>query len=163
MIAIPASVSSWNDAPLPALVAHIIEHYHVPLRRDLARLVPLAEAVEHRHAGEPGCPSGLALHLYNVREAVAEHLAKEEQMLFPLILRGMGRRAGLPIRVMQDEHLDHGASLRRTRQLTGDLAPPAHASDEWRALYRDLAALDVALREHIALENDVLFPRALRS
>lgn len=161
--AVSASETPGTDAPLPVLIAHIVDHYHRPLRADLARLVPLAEQIERRHADQPGCPSGLALHLLSMQEAVADHLGKEEQVLFPLILDGQGRRAGMPIRVMQEEHLDHDASLQRTRRLTGDLVPPPHASDEWRALYHDLAALEAALREHIALENDVLFPRALRS
>jgi regulator of cell morphogenesis and NO signaling len=152
----------WDEAPLTALVDHVLAHYHVPLRADLARLVPLAEEVERRHAAEPGCPVGLARHLAAVQEAVEDHLGKEEHILFPLVAAGHGAHAAMPIRVMQEEHVEHEASLRRTRGLTGDLVPPAHADEDWRRLYRELAALETQLHEHIALENDVLFPRALR-
>jgi regulator of cell morphogenesis and NO signaling len=38
---------------------------------------------------------------------------------------------------------------------------PEEACAKWRELYRALAELERELMEHIALENSVLFPRAL--
>jgi regulator of cell morphogenesis and NO signaling len=45
------------------------------------------------------------------------------------------------------------------RRIAGGYAPPAGASDVWRAVYAGLDAFDRDLREHVHLENDVLFPR----
>ncbi|MNP85488.1 Iron-sulfur cluster repair protein YtfE [compost metagenome] len=45
--------------------------------------------------------------------------------------------------------------------LTGDMQPPEGACNTWRALYRGLDELRVDLMQHIHLENNVLFPRAL--
>jgi regulator of cell morphogenesis and NO signaling len=47
------------------------------------------------------------------------------------------------------------------RELTNDLQPPAAACATWRALYAGLGQLEEELMEHIHLENNVLFPRAL--
>jgi regulator of cell morphogenesis and NO signaling len=47
------------------------------------------------------------------------------------------------------------------RQLTHNLSAPAHGSAAWHTLYARLSRLEMALLEHIALENTVLFPRAL--
>ena len=74
--------------------------------------------------------------------------------------RGAGTRS--PISVMTKEHEDHGASLGRTRELTNDLVVPPGPAVSWRALYQGLAWLEVDLLEHIHLENNVLFPRAIR-
>ncbi len=89
-------------------------------------------------------------------------MMKEEQMLFPAILAG--RRGGhvhMPIRVMMHEHDDHGENLRRLRELATDFRPPVEACATWRALYAGLEKLESELMEHIHLENNVLFPRAL--
>jgi len=153
----------WDDEPLAALVAHIVERHHHHLRRELPRLVTMAAKVERVHAGKPDCPAGLADHLRDVAAAVESHLGKEEQVLFPMIVDGHGSRAGMPVRVMMQEHDDHGVALARTRALTADLAPPAAACATWRALYLGLGELEADLHRHIHLENNVLFPRALRA
>jgi regulator of cell morphogenesis and NO signaling len=151
----------WDVAPIPEMVAFIVSRYHDRLREELPQLVALASTVETKHAEKPSCPRGLARHLTAVHENVLAHLAKEEKVLFPLILDGMGRMAAGPIRVMEQEHDDHREGLLQTRALTNDLTPPAEACTSWRALYLRLDALEADLMEHIHLENNVLFPRVL--
>jgi regulator of cell morphogenesis and NO signaling len=154
--------ASWNERPLDELVAFIVNRYHQALRRELPELVALAAKVEDRHAGKAGVPAGLADHLRLVHAAVLEHLEKEERILFPMILAGRGGNAAGPVQVMEHEHRDHGANLARIRELAGDFTPPEAACTSWRALYLRLHALEGELMEHIHLENNVLFPRALR-
>ena len=151
----------WQDRPVPELIEHILERYHAPLRDELSRLLALARRVEKVHAGKPECPVGLADHLEAMGPFVADHLGKEEELLFPLILSGHGRHATMPVQVMMREHEDHGEGLRRIRELTNDLCLPEGACATWRELYRALAELETELMEHIHLENNVLFPRAL--
>jgi regulator of cell morphogenesis and NO signaling len=151
----------WQDRPVPELIQHILERYHAPLRDELSRLLELARRVEKVHAGKPRCPVGLADLLEAMAPFVAEHLCKEEDLLFPLILSGHGRLATMPVQVMMREHDDHGEALRRIRELTSDLRLPEGACATWRELYRALAQLEIELMEHIHLENNVLFPRAL--
>lgn len=151
----------WDIRPLPELIAHIETRFHAPLWQELGGLVTLARVVEVAHQDEPRCPHGLADHLSGVREAVERHLWKEERVLFPMILAGRGGAARMPIRVMVEEHEDHGKNLARTRELTGDLAAPEGACESWRALYDALRRLEEDLHEHVHLENNVLFPRAL--
>jgi regulator of cell morphogenesis and NO signaling len=90
-------------------------------------------------------------------------MQKEEQILFPLLARGArGPQVYMPVRVMEQEHEDHEAYLARFRELTHDFVPPPHACATWRTLYSGLATLTQDLIEHIHLENNVVFPRALR-
>ncbi|MBE0565844.1 MAG: iron-sulfur cluster repair protein YtfE [Krumholzibacteria bacterium] len=152
---------AWQARPLPELIDFIVGHYHARLREELPELVALAEKVEQSHAGKDTCPCGLADLLRQVHAAVLDHLAKEEQILFPLILAGAGRRTAPPIQVMEHEHRDHGENLARIRELTADLTAPDEACPTWRALYLRLDAFESELMEHIHLENNVLFPRAL--
>lgn len=152
----------WSERPLPELIDHVVRHYHESLRRELPELVALARKVEERHADKASCPRGLAEHLTRIHAAVLEHLEKEEQVLFPMILAGRGETAVGPVQVMEMEHRDHAANLARTRELAHDLVPPEEACTSWRALYLRLDELEAQLMEHIHLENNVLFPRALQ-
>jgi regulator of cell morphogenesis and NO signaling len=151
----------WGSAPLDELVAEILARFHEPLRAELPELLAMAKKVEAVHAAKEGCPKGLAAHLAQILQNVELHLQKEEQILFPMILAGKGAQAGGPVTVMEREHDEHGADLGLTRSLTTDLVPPAAACATWRALYLRLAQLERDLMDHIHLENNVLFPRAL--
>jgi regulator of cell morphogenesis and NO signaling len=157
----PRADAQWESRPLPMVIHHIVERYHESLRRELPELRQMAATVEEKHADKPACPRGLAAHLAAIHEAVQDHLAKEEQILFPMILAGRGSMAGGPVQVMEAEHVEHGANLARTRALTNDLVPPPEACATWQALYLRLGALEADLMDHIHLENHILFPRAL--
>lgn len=159
----PAALQRWDAAPLPALINHILEHYHEPLRVDVPVWIEAAKRVERVHAQKASCPHGLAALLEQMHVELMQHLAKEEQILFPEIIAGRaGTMIQMPIRVMLHEHDEHGANLRRMRALATDFTPPPEACATWRALYVGLAKLEAELMEHIHLENNILFLRAGR-
>jgi len=151
----------WDERPLPELIAFIVATYHRRLRDDLPVFIEMARKVEARHADKPECPHGLDRELTDIHAAILDHLKKEEQILFPMIVRGMGSQAAGPVHVMEVEHDHHREHLLRLRDLTGDLTPPPSACTTWRALYAGLAQMEQDLMTHIHLENNVLFPRAL--
>lgn len=149
----------WNEADDAALVEHILTRYHDVHREQLPELIRLARKVEQVHGDRADCPHGLADHLTTMAQELESHMRKEEQVLFPLIVRGQGRMAGMPIGVMRMEHDDHGAELRTLAALTRDITPPRDACTTWRALYKGLATFREDLMEHIHTENNILFER----
>lgn len=142
-----------------ALIDHILTRYHETHRDDLASLLPLAERVEQVHAEDPEAPGGLARALAILAREMEDHMTKEEMILFPAMRAGGGAGIEHPIAVMRADHDDHAGNIALIRQLTHDLTAPDHACGSWRSLYGGLAALFDDLAAHIALENDVLFPR----
>jgi regulator of cell morphogenesis and NO signaling len=157
------SQERWDSRPLGELIEFIQIRYHNTLRRDLPTLIEAARRVERVHGQKPSCPRGLADHLEQVSDELRQHMAKEEQVLFPALQTGSrGSQVHMPIRVMMQEHDDHGNNLRLLRQLATDFVPPLEACATWRALYVGLDKLESELIEHIHLENNILFPRALR-
>jgi regulator of cell morphogenesis and NO signaling len=154
-------VSALATKPVTELADFIEGHYHTRLRDELPQLIEMAAKVERVHESKPSCPRGLAAHLGMMHGAILEHLAKEEQVLFPMIRSGYYARADTPIRVMEQEHEDHGRNLERLRELAHGFVPPPEACATWKALYLRLGALSDELMEHIHLENNVLFPRVL--
>lgn len=153
--------ADWREAPAGELIDHILERYHEGHREQFPELIQLATRVEHVHGNKPDCPLGLAEHLWSMQQELESHMLKEEQILFPMIRRGLRvpQEQG-PIAVMRFEHEQHGAALDRLAALTNDIVPPANACNTWRALYRGLEALRDDLMQHIHLENNILFVKA---
>lgn len=142
-----------------ALIDHILTRYHDAHRDDLATLLTLAERVEQVHGRDPVAPRGLADALAALAGEIDDHMAKEERILFPAMRAGGSPGLGFPIAVMRADHDDHAESTALIREMTHDLTPPAHACGSWRALYHGTSVFFDDLAAHIALENDVLFPR----
>jgi regulator of cell morphogenesis and NO signaling len=156
-----AESTDWRQAPPAELIAHLLTRFHAVHRQQLPELVRLAARVEQVHGSRDECPRGLTELLINMQQELESHMQKEEQVLFPMIERGAGPMTGGPISVMRYEHEQHGDALEQLIELTNDMTPPQGACNTWRALYRGLDELRVDLMQHIHLENNLLFPRAL--
>lgn len=149
----------WSQTASTELVDHILTRYHAVHREQLPELIRLARRVEQVHGDRPDCPLGLADHLTEMAQELESHMRKEEDVLFPMIVRGHGAMAGAPIGVMRMEHDDHGVALRRLEELTDGITPPRAACTTWRALYAGLRTFRQDLMAHIHTENNILFER----
>jgi regulator of cell morphogenesis and NO signaling len=154
----PDAVSTLPEST-KALLDHIFTRYHETHRRELQELVSLARKVEAVHAGHPEVPHGLADELEALRLDLDEHMYKEEMALFPLMRAREGAAIGHPIRKMLRDHQQHVTKLVHLEQKAHDFVAPDDACRSWRALYAGAAKFVNDLREHIQIENDVLFPR----
>jgi regulator of cell morphogenesis and NO signaling len=159
--AVADDLTRWGERPLPELIDHIVARYHAWLRDEVPALLKMADKVEAVHAEKASAPKGVTAELAGLHQEAMSHMQKEEAILFPLIKSGRGASCGGPIQVMEAEHRDVGEALARIRTLTRDLTPPAEACNTWRALYLGLERLETEFFEHIHLENNILFPRAL--
>jgi len=153
----------WDDEPLADLIEHIVHDFHEPLREELPRLAGMAKKVYAVHREKDPERLGEILEkIQGLRTELEAHMMKEEQVLFPMILAGRGPMAIGPVSVMEAEHAHAGDMLSRLRQLTDQYLPPEDACNTWRALWAGLEDLEHQLHVHIHLENNILFPRALR-
>lgn len=147
------------EAPAPAeLIDHILRRYHEVHRQQLPELIRMARRVEAVHRDHPQVPHGLADHLETMEQELLEHMAKEEQILFPLLKQGGHPMVVHPIGMMRHEHVSHGAQIERLAEFTNQHQPPAGACNTWQALYAGTARLTEDLIEHIHTENNLLFP-----
>ncbi len=152
----------WDEADLGDLIDHILTAFHRPLQEELPRLESMARKVFQVHgAREPEVLGDLLSTFLGLKTELEQHMQKEEAILFPMIRRGQGSMALGPISVMEEEHSFAGAALERLRELTNGYQAPADACTTWQALWHGLGALETDLHQHIHLENNILFPRAL--
>jgi regulator of cell morphogenesis and NO signaling len=150
---------TMTQASNEELIEHILTRYHDTHREQLPELIQLSERVERVHGGHTACPAGLAAHLTQMADELETHMAKEEQILFPMITRGMIAMASGPVSVMRHEHDHHGSALEELERITNGLTLPEGACGSWQRLYQGLSRFRDDLKAHIQTENDLLFNR----
>ena len=153
--------AAGRDAPAETeeLISHLLSRYHATHREELAWLIPLAQKVERVHGGHPSAPAGLADVLAKLRDDLEAHMAREEQILFPVMRRGGGPMIAHPLAEMRHEHEDEMEHLKAIEHVTHGLSLPVGACGSWTALYTGLRKFTDDLVNHMHLENAVLFPR----
>lgn len=139
------------------LMDHILTRYHAVHRAEMPDLIQLASAVEAAHPAHPQAPRGLSDLLRRIAWEMEAHMQKEEHGLFPELRAGENRMA-MAMTLMRDEHDDHAARLDQLAALTHQHQAPPDACATWRRLCAGTAKFAEDLREHIRLENEVLFP-----
>lgn len=168
-------VVAWQVAALPALIAHIVSTHHQYIRQQTPHIQRWLDRVADAH-GEARPEVMRIRHSFTaLASELSQHMAKEELVLFPAIERVAGgqpavglRRGGWgfeglahPVRQMMLEHSHSGHDLADIRRASGDFTPPPEACTTFRALYLALEEFETDLRQHVHLENNILFPRAL--
>jgi regulator of cell morphogenesis and NO signaling len=154
---------------LTKMSAGIVSIYHVYTREELLTIEPLAEKVLGVHGDRrPELKDVLALVLA-LRDDMLPHMLKEEQILFPYVAQLEGGNAPTPffgtvknpVRKMMAEHDRVGELLASLRAVTDDYTPPESACFSYRELYRRLSEFEQRTHEHIHIENNLYFPRAV--
>ncbi|NLW50571.1 MAG: iron-sulfur cluster repair di-iron protein [Candidatus Brocadiaceae bacterium] len=171
----PEGGRDWSQATLTELVAHIEGAHHAFLREAFPRIEALFTAVLAAHQARHGKVLRPLREVFgSLRTEIEQHLEREESLLFPYVrrleeyVRGGGRQPAVgserirnPVRVMRLEHDDAGQALSEMRGLTDGYRLPEDACRSFRALYDALQELERDLHEHIHLENNILFRKAV--
>lgn len=161
--------------PLDQLAAHIVAHHHRYVAESLPILYELTAKVARVHGERhPELPE-IEQHFNAVAAELELHMHKEEQMLFPYISKlaiaaGEGNRIAPamfgsvenPIHMMESEHESAGSGLEEIRRLSADFTPPADACTSYRVLFAKLNEFEQDLHRHVHLENNILFPGAIK-
>lgn len=164
----------WSKESLAGLASHIVETHHAYVKKELPRLYELAAKVVNRHGDIKPELSEIQSKLAELGEELTQHLAKEEVVLFPYISKferyvaeggakphGCFGSVANPIAMMTQEHDAAGNLMAEIRTLSQDYTPPASACPTFRAFYAGLHDFEHDLHQHVHLENNILFPRAI--
>jgi regulator of cell morphogenesis and NO signaling len=167
-------IHDWQIEPLGDLVAYINSTHHKYTREEIARLGPLFVKVCSVHGQNHPELVEIRTTFAALAQELTMHMMKEEMVLFPYIVRmeeaviqhepvlppPFGRVQN-PVSMMEHEHESAGAALRTMRQASGSYAAPPDACISYQTLYKALAEFEADLHQHIHLENNILFPRAI--
>ena len=171
----PAPAADWSQAPLAALAQHIVGTHHVFTKAETARLEALFIKVCAVHGGRHPELNDMQLTFAQMAGDLRSHMMKEENILFPYLAameqavlakrpvpRAMFGSVENPVLTMMREHDSAGDALRALREASHGYAAPEDACVSYRELYRSLEAFEGDLHAHVHLENNILFPRALK-
>jgi regulator of cell morphogenesis and NO signaling len=165
---------NWHPAPLATLIAHIQNKHHKYTREEIARLCPLFEKVCSVHGSKHRELFEVYESFKGLAQELGAHMMKEDMVLFQYIGRVEAARAENrsvvpvpfgsvknPVSMMEHEHDSAGNALRAMKQASNGYSAPADACISYQTLYRVLAEFEADLHQHIHLENNILFPRAI--
>jgi len=167
-------LKDWTKESLASLTAYIVNTHHAYVKREVPRLTELAGKVVNRHGDTRLELSAIQAKLAELGEELIAHQGKEEVVLFPYIgklerfVSGSGNKPrdcfgtiAHPIAMMTKDHEIAGSLMAEIRDLSRDYTPPDGACPTFRAFYEGLHEFELDLHQHIHLENNILFPRAI--
>jgi regulator of cell morphogenesis and NO signaling len=168
------AVRDWQREPLADLVSHIANTHHQFTRSELARLAPLLNKVCSVHGKNHSELQQIHASFQELAQELTTHMMKEELVLFPYIVRMeeavIQKEPVLPapfgsvqnpVSMMEDEHDSAGNALRAMREASRGYSTPGDACISYQTLYKALSEFEADLHQHIHLENNILFPRAI--
>jgi regulator of cell morphogenesis and NO signaling len=171
---VAADVRSWDGSSLTEVVRFVIDTHHAYTRQSLETLQWMSAKVRERHGAHHPELATLARLVAEAVDDLMPHMMKEEQILFPYIEQVEEARmngtdaptpffgtARNPVRMMMAEHETVGEKLAEMRSLTKDYTLPEGACTTFTAYFNLLQDLERDLHNHIHLENNILFPRAI--
>jgi regulator of cell morphogenesis and NO signaling len=168
------ALADWQHETLAGLASYIVSKHHVFTREEMDRLEPLLAKVASVYGQSNPELIGIAKLFQELKRELLPHMLKEEQILFPYIAqlessvkKGTAKPFAFfgtvqnPVNMMMTEHETAGELLRGIRDLSSNFTVPPNACVSFQTLYQALQGFESDLHEHIHLENNLLFPRAV--
>jgi len=166
----PSRQPEFNNWKLSSLVDYIINEHHQYVNNNTQLIRELADKVAGKHGEQQPSVKEINDKLSTLLGELTTHMRKEEAVLFPYIktMEQLGGPVNIgfasvqdPIWVMESDHDLAGELMRDIRELSNSYTPPENACNSQKLLYYKLGEFEDSLFQHVHLENNILFPRAL--
>lgn len=169
-----SAAHNYNDWALDFLADYITNEHHAYVHRMAPLMSGMMDAVLVAHGDHHPELREIRRIWQALSGELIMHMQKEDLMLFPFIKRLMrsqqaGEQVPTPrfgsaaelIEQMEGEHESTGDQLAALSDLTNDFTAPEDACNTFGALYGYLAEFQGKTKEHVHLENNILFPKAI--
>lgn len=167
--------NNYNSWKLDFLTDHIINFHHAYVQENIPLIYQYALRVVRVHGSNYPVLLQVQRLFSEISGELRAHLKKEEENLFPFIKNMVKAQeegndfsppdfgtVDNPIKMMETEHEEAGGILRQISALTNHYTPPQGACNTFRAFYAKLEEFEQDLHQHVHLENNILFPKALK-
>ncbi len=168
----PTSSIRFDEMSLSDLILYILNTHHRFVKEHIPLIeMHLKKASEKHGERHTALPKIMGL-FDEVKNELEQHMAKEEQVLFPRMLAlesafNSNNKTNAeihilaPIHRMEEEHEAVGNLLDEIRKLSWNYSPPMDACTTFKLSFNELKLFEEDLHVHIHLENNILFPRAI--
>ena len=175
VIQVSSSVN-FNGWDTDFLIDYIIHVHHASLVRSFPDIVESLERFVKGHLSKYPYLGELVEFVCRLRDNLLPQMEQEEQIIFPYIkqithaYKNNESYASLLVRTlrkpvessMNREQVNTKKYLHKIRELTGCYTPPPNACISHKVSFSQLKELDNDLMQHLFLENEILFPKALQ-
>jgi regulator of cell morphogenesis and NO signaling len=157
------------------LADYIENTHHAYVREAIPALTEYTTKIARVHGDRHPELKEIARHFAAIASELNAHMPKEERVLFPYIRRlNEADKSGTtlerppfgsiqhPINMMEMEHEAAGSSLEAIRELSNSYTVPADGCTTYRLAFAKLQEFESDLHQHIHLENNILFPKAVQ-
>jgi len=164
----------YNSWDLEFLIDHIVNIHHTYVQESLPIILQYSDKVAAVHGHHYTEVLKINKLFQEVAGELTAHMKKEELILFPFIKQLVkAEKEGSvlpqppfgtvnnPIQMMEQEHENVGDIFKTIAKLSNNYTPPEEACNTFRALYGALEEFEKDLHQHIHLENNILFPKAI--
>ena len=164
----------FSEWPMDELIDHIVNVHHRYVLESIPFVFAHTRKVAAVHGNHHPGVVAIARQFETVAGDLTGHMMKEEQMLFPYIkalVKAKRERISFtpppfgtaqnPIRMMEAEHRAAGDELFAIRSLSDNYVPPEDACTTYRVSFKELQQFEQDLHQHVHLENNILFPKAI--
>lgn len=165
---------NYQNWELDFMCDYIINTHHNYVRESIPFLSEISQKVARVHGEHHPELVKVAEVFAGIAADLSMHLMKEENILFPYIKEMvLAKKTGMPlpqaqfgqvanpITVMEQEHEGAGEDLSEIRELTNNYDVPADACTSYRILFKKLEEFEDDLHQHVHMENNILFPKAI--
>jgi len=162
----------YNDWNLDFLADYIVNTHHSYVKRVMPDLKAYAAKVAKVHGGHHPELIEINQLVQQTMDEMAAHTIEEEEVLFPYIKRLVKENGSAstdkfnsvkePIDLRVQEHELVGANMEKIRSLSNNYSLPEDACASYSFLFKSLDEFEQDLHIHIHLENNILFPKAIK-
>lgn len=168
------SGKNFKDWEPDFLINYIINIHHKYVNENLPLLSEFTNKIASVHGERHPELIQIAELFQGIVSELQHHMMKEENILFPYIktLNDTFKNGSKltpspfgtvrnPVRMMEMEHENAGSLLKQIRNLSDNFNLPEDACNTYTVTYKKLDEFENDLHQHIHLENNILFPRAI--
>ncbi len=173
-IQVPASID-FNEWNIDFLTDYIVNIHHRYLRTAFPQLEDHISRFAEGHRKKFDYLDEMQSTVNRLAQYLVAHLQQEEETLFPYIRQiahaysAKESYASLLVRtlrkpveeIMHHEHTTISDSLKRLREITHNYTVPENSCISHKVTFHKMKEVDNDLVQHMHLENDILFPRAI--
>lgn len=164
----------FNRWKLDFLADYIVNIHHAYVEEEAPALHDLADKINRVHGGAHPELDGIRQHVNALLQEMLSHQKKEEHILFPFIRQMVQcEKEGKPftyppfgtiespVEMMLDDHNAAAEHVHTIEKLSNGYQVPADGCESYRLFFHKLKEMDDDLHQHIHLENNILFPKAI--
>ncbi len=163
------ALHNFNEWNLDFLCDYIVNTHHRTVLKLLPQLTVYTQKIAQVHGAHHQELIAIANLFAKINEELLQHLRNEEEVLFPAIkelLKNNSLEAKATIiseiTRMKGEHEFAGGAMDKINVLSDNYSVPTDGCSTYQVAYKLLEQFEDDLHIHVHLENNILYPKALK-